>query len=47
MDLMTERASADSDTPRERARVENHSLSCADRRTVIDGSGDRAERHVM
>src|SRR5580704_3278880 len=47
MERMTARAMADSDTLRERARLENHSLSRAERRTVIDGSGVRAERHLM
>jgi hypothetical protein len=47
MDRMTERARADSDTPRERARVENHCFSCAERRTVTDGSDGRETRQIM
>ena len=46
MERMTERARADSDTPRERARVANHSFSRAERRTVTEGSDDRVERQL-
>src|SRR5580704_12732310 len=44
---MAERARTDSDKPRERASVANHSFSSADTRTVIEGRDDRGGRQLM